>query len=126
MFRSHFVSNNNLQKHYFRRYLNKLTKIKTLSKKLFQHKELKKSKNDERKTWEIIRTALPTKPNCNLPTSLTTNDSSIHNPSTISKNFNNFFFTIGSNLAKRVETMENLLQRKYQSRRVSLNVHLTC
>ena len=126
MFRSHFISGNNLQKHYFRRYSNKLVKIKTLSKKLFHHKELKKSKNDGRKTGEIIRTALPTKPNCSPPTSLTTNDSSIYNPCKISNHFNNFFCTIGSNLAKRVKTMENLQPRKYLSRRVSLNIHLTC
>ena len=110
MFRSHFINGDNLQKHFFRPYLNKLTKIKTLSKKLFYHKELKKSKNDRHKTWETIRTELSIKPNCNPSASLTFNDSSIDNPCTIYLVviFNNFFCTIGSNLAERVKTKQNL------------------
>ena len=62
IFRTLFIYGSDAEKIYFRTYSNKLTKIKTLSKKLYFQNELKKNKNYARKTWDIIKSTLPVTP----------------------------------------------------------------
>ena len=59
MFKSHFVNGNETQKYIFKLYSNKLTKIKTLSKKMFYKSEFDKNKGDPRKIWKTIGSLLP-------------------------------------------------------------------
>ena len=58
MFKPYFINGNAAQKHLFKTYTNKLTKIKALSKSLFYKNELSKNKNDPKIVWNIIRTLL--------------------------------------------------------------------
>ena len=55
MFETHFVNSNNSQKSYYKQYFNKLTKIKTISKKLYFEKNFITTKKIK-KTWDIIKT----------------------------------------------------------------------
>ena len=54
MFKSHFLLRNKGQKSFFRKYLNKLTKIIALAKKLYYCLVLNQNKNSLKKIWELI------------------------------------------------------------------------
>ena len=45
----------------YKKYLNKLSKIKSIPKKQYFTDELEKNKSNQRKTWEIRRSLLPGK-----------------------------------------------------------------
>ena len=59
MFKSHFTNGNAAQKFICKNYLNKLTKIKAMSKSIFYKKELSKNKNDLKKVWNLIHFLIP-------------------------------------------------------------------
>ena len=103
MFKTHFINGNPIEKHLFRRYSNILAKIKALSKKQHFYTEFAKNKTNARKTWEIIRSVLPNKSKREPPCSLKVNGTTSKDPITIANEFNNFFCTIGSNLADKIE-----------------------
>ena len=91
-----------LKKKYFKRYSNKLTKLKTLSKKMYFQNELSKCKQNPRKTWEIIKSTLPNSFCCHFPNSIKINDTTTENPTTISNEFNNYFCSFGLKLANNI------------------------
>ena len=59
MFKSHFL--NGEKKLFYKVYSNKLTKLKTLSKKLYYTSKLDEclDEKDVRKVWNVIRSTLP-------------------------------------------------------------------
>ena len=61
MFRPLFLLGNNFEKTFYRKYSNKLNKIIALSKKNHFSSTLEKTKNDPKKTWDLIRSVLSTK-----------------------------------------------------------------
>ena len=61
MHRSHYILGNEAMKREYKKYLNKLTKIKSIAKKQYFTDELEKNKSNQRKTWEILRSLLPGK-----------------------------------------------------------------
>ena len=99
MFRTHFLNGTEIERYHYKTYLNKLTKIKSLSKKLYFQNEVRNSHKDPRKMWNTIRMTLPTKQKLQPPSSLKINESFTDNPKLIAKLFNNHFCTIGSKLA---------------------------
>ena len=53
MFKTHFLYGNASQKLFFKRYSNKLTKIKAISKRSYFKAELQNHQGDTKKTWKI-------------------------------------------------------------------------
>ena len=100
MFRTHFIEGNLAEKTMFRLYCNTLTRITALSKKIYFCSEFARNKKNLRKTWEIIRSALPCKPNREpLVAFKETQD-----PNVIANQFNDYFCSIG------VKTMEHAMR----------------
>ena len=58
MFKSHFLNGDTDKQSFFKKYANKLTKIKALSKKLYFASKIKENQNHPRKMWNVIRSAL--------------------------------------------------------------------
>ena len=54
MFRTHFLNATEIERYHYKTYLNKLTKIKSLLKKLYFQNELRKSHKDPHKMWNTI------------------------------------------------------------------------
>ena len=104
MFQTHFITGNTVEKNFFRRYSNMLTKIKSLSKKIYYYSEFVSNKKNLHKTCEIIRSVLPHKLTLEPPLALKLNDHITDDPNTIANQFNNYFCTIGSNLADTMNT----------------------
>ena len=58
MYLSHFVRGNLEQKQLYKKYANKLTKIKFAAKKLYYQDKLETSKNNTSEVWRIIKSLL--------------------------------------------------------------------
>ena len=93
MFKSHFLSDNDDQKNFFKECTSKLTKIKALSKKSSFTTELKENQKDPRKMWEIMRTVLPasSKQASMALHSLKINGRAVSDQQLISEQFNEVF-----------------------------------
>ena len=107
MFKSHSILGAEREKSYFKKDINVLTKIKTISKKRYYETKLEESKSDLRQIWNTIRSVLPTNRKnvtATSPCLLKINDCPVSAPQDIANNLNDFFSTIGSKLADRLIT----------------------
>ena len=124
MFQSHYIFSSDAEKSCFRRYSNRSTKIKALSKKLFFGAEFATSKGNDRKTWEIIRSALPTNSSRESPSALKVGGVFSEDPNIIANQFNNYFGTIGFNLANKITSLKHKSSKDFLKRRVSESIFL--
>ena len=124
MIKSHFINGSESQKFIFRQYSNKLTKIKTSSKRNYFKVELEKNKNDPCKIWNIIRSLLPPKSKQSLNTQSNDLENDSNNLVELAKNFYKFFCSIGENLAKDIPCQDNRKFMTYLKNRNSSNMFL--
>jgi len=54
-----FLQSNADQKLIYKKFLNRLTRVKTLSKKMYFQVQFTENKKDSQKTWKLIKSALP-------------------------------------------------------------------
>ena len=99
--KSFYLSGSDQQKLFYRRYANKLTKVKQLSKNLYFENEFNNSDNP-RKMWKTLRNLLPSKMSCSVPKVLEINNSDVNHPADIANHFNNYFCGIGKSLADQI------------------------
>ena len=98
---THYLKGNKIQKKY-KTYANKLTKLKTLSKKLYLESEILNSRQDIRQFWNIIKTLTPGKPHSNSPDLIENeNGAIVVEPNEIAENFNKHFCNKGKTLAAK-------------------------
>ena len=91
MHKSHYILGDQVTKSEYKKYSNKLTKIKTMAKKKHFAEELEKNKNNPKKTWEILRSLLSRKQGKIFPGSVDVNGNKITDKDAISNSFNHFF-----------------------------------
>ena len=94
MFKSQYILGAEREKSYFKKYINVLTKIKTISKKRYYETKLKESKSDLRQIWNTIRSVLPTNRKnvtATSPCLLKINDCSVSAPHDIANYLNDYF-----------------------------------
>ena len=120
MFRTHFIKGNLAEKTLFRLYSNTLTRIKALSKKIHFYPELARNKKNPRKTWEIIQSALPYKPNREPPVAF----KETQDPNVIANQFNDYFCSIGSNLADSIICTTRKQPKCFHEKKVSDSIYL--
>ena len=123
LFKTHYINGNNSQKSYYKQYLNRLTKIKTISKKLYYEKELHLNGDNPKKTWDIIKTLLPSKrKSCNNTQNL--HDIAFDNLAKQAEQFNEFFCTIGEKLLNKIPPHQANHFQTYLAKRVSKSMFL--
>ena len=61
MYKTHFLNGNSAQKELYKRFLNKLTKMKTRGKRNYFESELQNHSGNPKKTWKIFKSLLPNK-----------------------------------------------------------------
>ena len=83
-------------------YSNTLTRVKNLAKRLYYHNKITEHKNNPKKTWDVLRSLLPSKTKSNTPNSLTVKSSTITDINEIAEEFNYHFATIGKSLASSI------------------------
>ena len=106
MHKTHYIKGSPIDKICYKTYSNVLTKVKNLAKKLYYHHKLNEYSDNPKKTWDILRTLLPTKSNSNMPNSLAVNDSLITDPADIAEEFNKYFADIGERLANSIYNID--------------------
>ena len=105
------------KKFFYKVYSNKLTKLKTLSKKLYYISKLDECQKDARKVWNVIRSTLPnSKPIKDIPDLLVTDHGTISDYQNIADEFNKIFCSISNTSFKSFST--------YLNKRVSSSIYL--
>ena len=104
MHKTHYINGSPVAKSCYKMYSNTLTKVKELAKKLFYHQKLNECKDNPKKTWDILRTLLPSKKNSRVPNLIkinsTTTISDVHE---ITEEFNHHFVNVGKFIANSVQ-----------------------
>ena len=105
LYKSYIKSKND---HYFSKYKtyrNKLKHLLLLSKKSYYDNYFIKNQNNIKETWKGIKQLITFRQSfTNVPTTLEVGNSKLSNTQSIANAFNNYFATIGSNLANAIPT----------------------
>ena len=120
MFRTHFIKGNLTEKTLFRLYSNTLTRIIALSKKIYFCSEFARNKKNPRKTWEIIQLALLCKPKCEPPVAF----KETQDPNIIANQFNDYFCSIGYNLANSIICTTRKQAKYFLEKKISDSIYL--
>ena len=111
MHRSHYIHGSFEQKIFYKKYTNKLTKLKTIFKKLHHKNEFRSTANNPRLLWQTLNNVLrrtSKRSSGNSATKLLKiNDISLDHPADIAHSFNDFFCDIGKSLAVQVAPTTN-------------------
>ena len=114
MYLSHFVKGNLEQKQLYKKYANKLTKVKFAAKKLYYQDKLETSKNNTSEVWRIIKSLLfSSRSNTNLLHKLRRNNTFTTNPTLIVNSFNDYFSGIGKTLPDQLKPSSESEHTKY-------------
>ena len=100
--KTHYIFGLPSEKEYYKLYSNTLTRVKNLAKRLYYHNKITEHKNNPKKTWDVLRSLLPSKTKSNTPNSLTVKSSTITDINEIAEEFNYHFATIGKSLASSI------------------------
>ena len=125
--KSHFLAGTEIQKRFYKKYLNTLTKVKTASKKIYYRQEFGRNLNNPRKTWELIRSALPTnqsRTNKSKIDLLKIDGQDINESFSITEKLNEDFVSVGKNLADKIPTNDNNSFSKYLNQKVASSMFL--
>ena len=107
---THYLKGNEIQKKFYKTYANKLTKLKTISKKLYLESEILNSKQDSRKFWSIIQTLTPGKPHSNSPDLIENeNGAIVIEPNEIAENFNKHFCSIAKYWRQKIIVLSRMI-----------------
>ena len=111
MHRTHYIKGDAAMKLKYKKFSNKLKKIKTNAKKKYFAEKLEKNKSNPRKTWEFLRSLIPSttsNSNNNLPSQIIVNNCKITDKQKIlNEFFNEFFSTIGEKLAENFDSNDS-------------------
>ena len=110
MFKTHFLYGNASQKLFLKRYSNKLTKIKAMSKRSYIKSKLQNHQSDAKKTWEILRKLLPASGKTSQVLTAISQISEICGNCRVTdkcEEFNNFFCIIGKKFANNISLQSN-------------------
>ena len=110
LYKRHFLNGSDAHKQFYKKYANKLTKLKFASKKLYYKNELAESTTNSRKTLDIIKSLRLSKTkSSHRPNKIQVNDAAdiVTDPNQIVNFFNQYFCNIGDALASNVPKEEN-------------------
>ena len=121
---SHFLNGSEVHKRFYKTYANKLTKIKTLAKKLYFQNEIVNSRHDMRKFWGVINSLTPYNTKLSYPFSIIVGNSVINTPAEIADEFNKHFCSIGKKLSDEANNLNPPNFNQYLTNRVCSSMFL--
>ena len=105
MYRTHFHSNNIEKVNQYKRYSNKLNKVKLESKNYYYNTQFAKCKNNLKATWKLIGSIIKRKTKGQIhPTKITINNKIYTAKQDIVNQLNQYFVNVGPNLANSITT----------------------
>ena len=100
MHKTQYVNGSRVAQLLYKNYCNVLTKTKNIAKKLYYHQKLGEYHNNPKKTWDILRTLLPSKSASKVSNCVSVNNASITDPVKTAEEFNDHFAKVGKSLAE--------------------------
>ena len=67
LYKKFFLSNNEFGKWYYKKYANKLTRVKNLSKKKYYNDAIREKKNNPKELWKFVNSVIPSKHSASPP-----------------------------------------------------------
>ena len=126
MYYPHFKNGNIQQQLLFKKYSNKLTKLKTLSRRLYYEGKFQSSLGNSKNTWNCIKSVInKSNLNKNSPKCLLVNDKITNTPIEIADAFNNFFASVGLNLASSFPKVSENNYLKFMNNKASSSIYLS-
>ena len=114
LYKQYFLSNNEFGKWYYKKYANKLTRVKNLAKKLHYFESIKDKKNNPKELWKVINSAIPSKRSSFLPiTKIKVGNSEVDERDEITEHFNNYFVEIGHLIAAKSDSSSEKTDFKF-------------
>ena len=107
LYKNFFFGNNEFGKLYYKKYANKLTRVKNLAKKLYYNEAINDKKNNPKELWRFINSVIPSKRFSPSSTATKVDNAENVNPDEISEHFNNYFVETGLSIAKSASANEN-------------------
>ena len=95
---TYFLTGNAFEKQFFKKYANKLTRVKKLSKKMYYTEYIHKHNTNPKKVWQIINSLIPRKTVNSFVKNINVDNKFIDHPSDIAEEFNKYFVEIGNSL----------------------------
>ena len=125
LYATHYLKGNEIRKKFYKTYANKLTKPKTLSKKLSLEFEILNSRQGMRKFWSIIKFLTPEKPHSNAPSHIENeNGAIVTEPNEIAQNFIKHFCSIRKTLTAKNNCSQSNDFRDYLTNSVHSSMYL--
>ena len=109
LYRTYFLTGNAFEKQFFKKYSNKLTSVKKLSKKMYYTEYISKHNSNPKKVWQIIKLLIPRKTVNSFVKNINVNNKFIDHPSDIAEEFNKYFVEIKNSLGKNMENQTTSL-----------------
>ena len=101
MHKTHFINRSSTENYLYKQYSHTLTKVNIWQKKYYYCK-IEECKDNPKKTWDVLRTSLPSKSISPAPNSVYVDRINISDPSLIAEKFNIHFSNAGKLLASRL------------------------
>ena len=113
LYRTYFLTGNAFEKQFFKKYANKLTRVKKLSKKMYYTEYISKHNTNPKKVWKIINSLIPRKTVKYFVKNINVNNKFIDHPSDIVEEFNKYFVEIWNSLGKNMGNQNNTTYSAY-------------
>ena len=108
------VNGNSEHKKFYKKYANKVNRIKFAAKQLYFQKKLENSKFNMFKTWKTVKSLLPySSKKSSTPEKIKYNDEIFSNPLNVAKHFCDYFSKIGLKLASKISSHEDNAFKTY-------------
>ena len=125
MYVTNFTNGDTEQTTFYKRYCNKLNKIKKISRRMHYEKSIKENKDSSYETWKCIRSVINNKnDNIKSPKCIIDNNKTTTSSIEISNILNKYFSNIGKNLASLCNNSLNTNFTKFIKNSVSSSIYL--
>ena len=126
LYNTHFINGNDSHKQFYKKYSNKLTKIKLLAKQQYFKFEFEQSKSNCYRSWRLIKSLISSCKKSSAPEMLQHNDLHITDPTSMVNIFNDYFCNVGKTLAEKIPDCSSVNKFKsYLYKRVSFCLFLS-
>ena len=92
LYRTYFLTGNAFKNQFFKKYANKLTRVKKLSKKMYYTEYISKHNPSPKKVWQIINSLIPRKTLNSFVKNINVDNKFVDHPSDIAEEFNTYVF----------------------------------
>lgn len=126
LYKNYFLNGTVFEKSFYKKYANKLTRVKNLSKKLYYNATISEKKNNPKDLWKFINSVIsPKRGDTYSPPKLLIDDAIVENPDEISEKFNEYFVNVGETIANSLGNVTKVDFKTFLKNSVPQTIVLT-